>query len=134
VTRAAIALLLAGCATSHELAPDCIAGGEMSAAECSASLDAIAAEYGVPELRPCLSGVTLYRAPDVAAMADACLIEERPEEVVGCYFEWEGGYVIAIRADVHGELLATAWRHEVLHRLSWCATGDADTEHAGEFF
>jgi hypothetical protein len=134
VRALALAVLLAACAPQTQLEaapPDC---DGMPLEECSRRLDAFASAHEYPGLRECLSGVTVYRAPDVAAMVDACIIDHAPEQVLCCTFEWGEGYVIAVRADVDGELFDVVFDHELRHRASACVFGDDDAAHAGEFF
>jgi hypothetical protein len=140
VTRAALSLLLVGCAASHGRVPDCVVGGPMGEVECAASLDALSEAYDYAGLRPCLSHVALYRAADVDEMREVCSIPDSdpaPHEVLGCYYHWpeyEPTWFVVIRADVEGPLFRAAWEHELRHRAAHCALGDEDLAHQSEFF
>lgn len=132
-----LALPLCSCAVpaDAEPPPDCI-GTEyaMTRDECSAELDAFAAQFDAPGLRECLSGLHLYMARDTQDIAETCIVQHAPEGVWGCYFPLETGYVVVIRRELGAADFWRTWDHELRHRASECVTGDWDFDHVGEFF
>jgi hypothetical protein len=143
VKRIIVALVVAGCVGTPEIAPTkaindiervgCAGDGLALPRRCEADIEDFVFRVDVIELIDCMEGARVYR-PSIEDIGNECGYPG-DRTVWGCYIS-RGcpTYRVLIRSDLTQEQALQVWDHELRHRAADCATGNADFHHVGEYF